>query len=101
MLHEAQLEPNPLDRAGQDGGLTGRAIAVLGQLSGHVVIACALGQEHPNLLRQLVRRGEIGESADRYRDLKGGGFTTAPDKAGVHLIAPCPLEHHLVNETAE
>jgi hypothetical protein len=101
ILHEAQLEPNPLDRAGQDGGRTGRAIAVRRQLSGHFVIAFTLGKAHPNLLRHRMRRGEIGESTDRYRDLQGSGFTAAPDNTGVNLIAPCPLDHDLVKETAQ
>jgi hypothetical protein len=47
LLPETQLAPHPRDRAGQDGGLTGRALAVLGQLAGHGVSAFALGQEAP------------------------------------------------------
>ena len=74
---------------------------MLGQRSGHRVVVCALRKEHPNLLRHLVRRGQVSEGADRHRDLTGGGFAAAPDNAGVHLIASGPLDDHLVNETTE
>src|SRR6266700_7055896 len=101
MLHEAQLEADALDGAGQDRGPTGRAIAVLGQLPGHLVVALARGKQHPNLLRHLVRRGQVREGPDRDQDLKGGGLAAMPDNAGVNLIAPGPLDHYLVNETAQ
>ena len=101
LLQEAQLETHPFDRPGQDGGLTGRAIAVLRQLAGHRVVAFPRGKEPPNLLGHLGRRGQVGEGADRHRDLKRGGLAAAPDNPGVHLIVPGPLAHHLSNETAE
>ena len=47
-----------------------------------------------------MRRGQVRQRPNRDRHLKGGGLAAMPDNAGVNLIAPCPLEHHLVNETA-
>src|SRR5712691_8646114 len=91
----------PAIRRGCDCGPTGRALAELGQLPGHLVVALALGKQHPNLLRHLVRRGQVREGPDRDWDLKGGGLAAMPDNAGVNLIAPCPLDHDLVNETAQ
>src|SRR6266446_4810075 len=84
MLHEAQLETDTLDRAGQDSGATGRAIAVLRQLSGY-----------------LVRAWQVGEGPDSHGDLKRGGLAATPDNAGVNLIAPRPLDDHLVDETTQ
>ena len=101
ILHEAQLEADALDGARQDRGPTGRAIAVLGQLPGHLVVAGARGKQHPNLLRHLVRARQGGECSDRHGNLKRRGLATAPHNAGVNLIAPRPLDHHLVDETAQ
>src|SRR5437879_11792090 len=101
MLHEAKLEAETLDCAGQDRGPTGRAIAVLGQLPGHRVVGFARGKQDPDLLRHLVRRGQVREGPDCDRDLKGGGLAAKPANPGVNLIASRPLDHHLVNETAQ
>src|SRR2546426_7212036 len=83
ILYEAKLETDTLHRAGQDRGSTGRAIAVLGQLSGDLVIAFTLGKEHPNLLRHLVRARQVGEGPDSHGDLNRGGLAATPDNAGV------------------
>ena len=101
LRHETQLAADALDCAGQDRGPTGRAIAVLGQLPGPLVVACARGTPHPNLLRHLVHARQVGEGSDRHGDLKRRGLATAPHHAGVHLIAPRPLEPHLVDETTQ
>ena len=74
---------------------------MLGQLPGHLVVACARGKQDPNLLRHLVCARQVGECSDRHGDLKRRGLTTAPDNTGMNLIAPCPLDHHLVNETPQ
>jgi hypothetical protein len=52
-------------------------------------------------LRHLVRARQVGEGPDCDRDLKGGRLAATPDNPGVNLIAPRPLDHHLVNETAQ
>src|SRR5262249_37600020 len=101
ILHETNLETDALDRTGQDRGPTGRAIAVLRQLPGYLVVACTRGKQDPNLLRHLVHRGQIREGPDRHRDLKRGRLATTPDNAGVNLVTPRPLDHHLVDETTQ
>ena len=101
ILHETQFEADALDRAGQDRGPTGRAIAVPGQLLGDLDVAGTCGTQDPNLLRHFGRCGQVRQRPNRDRHLKGGGLPAAPDNAGVHLLAPGPLDDHLVNETAQ
>ncbi len=73
---------------------------MLGQLPGHRVVAFALGKQAPNLLRHLMRRGQVREGSDCDRDLQRGGRAAPPDHPGVPLIAPRPLDHPLIHETA-
>src|SRR5439155_5544006 len=101
MLHKPQLEADALDRAGQDRGSTRRAIPVSGELTGYLVVACTRGKQDPNLLRHFMGRGQVRQGPDRHRDLTRRGLAAAPDNPGVHLIAPGPLDHDLVNETAQ
>jgi hypothetical protein len=97
MRHEPTLEAETRDRAGQDRGPTGRAIAVRGPLPGHRVVACARGTQAPKLWRHLVRARPVGAGPARHGARNRRGRAATPDHAGVHLIAPRPLEHPLVD----
>ena len=101
MRQETTRETDARDRAGQARGPAGRTRAVRGQWSGHLVVACALGTQPTDLVRPLVRARQVGEGSNRHGDLARRGLAPAPHDAGVHLIAPRPLDHHLVDETTQ
>jgi hypothetical protein len=101
LLPKPQREAAALERAGHDRGATRGALPVPGELTGARVVAGARGTQAPKRLRPCRGRGQGRQGPDRPRDRNRGGLAAAPDQAGVPLLAPGPLDPHLIEATAQ
>ena len=101
LLQTAMLEANGSDRARQDLGALGRAIALLRQLGRDRLVRVARRKQSQNLVFHRGRPLQVGEGPHRDGDGEGGRGPAFPHHAGLDLVPRHPMDDDFVNETAQ
>ena len=101
LAKESVTQPKDLDRAGQDGGVLGRTIALLRQQGRDLLVGLALLGELEDLFFHLRGTGQPSERAHRHGHRGRCSFTTSPDNADLESIWSRAVGDHLVDQAAE